>query len=251
MRVIERFQAIVQATAKTLGYEIHKIGKVSFGRASIADVYITGSGIEVGALDGPLQVPPTAKVKYVDRFPVSELRKQYPELDPARFVDVDIVDDGELLRTIGDTSQDFVIANHLLEHCQDPIGALGNMLRVLKPNGILYMAVPDKRFTFDVDRPVTHIHHLLQDFKDGGVSSRRAAFEEWVRCVAKVQGDTEVETQVDKLMRDDYSIHYHAWTQLEIMELVLTLRREMHLQFEIELVHKSGVEVILVLRKTG
>jgi len=251
MRVIERLQAMIQATARALGYEIHKIGKVSFGRTSIAEVYISGNGIEIGALDGPLEVPPTAEVKYIDRFPVSELRKQYPELNSAHFVDVDIVDDGEVLRTIGDASQDFVIANHLLEHCQDPIGALCNMFRVLKLNGILYMAVPDKRFTFDVGRPVTPIHHLLQDFKDGGVSSRRAAFEEWVRCVAKVEGDTEVERQIDKLMRDDYSIHYHSWTQLEVIELVLALRREMNLQFEIELVHKSGVEVILILRKAG
>ena len=37
-------------------------------------------GIEIGALHHPLPVPPEARVRYVDRMPVSELRRQYPEL---------------------------------------------------------------------------------------------------------------------------------------------------------------------------
>ena len=61
----------------------------------------------------------------------------------------------ESLATIPDGSQDFVIADHFIEHCQDPISALTIHFRVLKTGGILYMAVPDKRFTFDKDRPVT------------------------------------------------------------------------------------------------
>ena len=38
------------------------------------------------------------------------------------------------------------------------------MLRVLKSNGVLYLALPDKRFTFDQDRPVTPYEHLKRDY---------------------------------------------------------------------------------------
>ena len=99
---------------------------------------------------------------------------------------VDIVDDGERLETIGDLTQDFVIANHFIEHSQNPIGAIENMLRVLKHGGILYLAVPDKRYTFDIDRPVTTIEHLLQDYEQGPQWSKRQHFEEWSRFIDKI-----------------------------------------------------------------
>jgi predicted SAM-dependent methyltransferase len=56
---------------------------------------------------------------------------------------VDVVDDDERVSTIGDATQDLVIANHFLEHYEDPLGALGIMIRVLRPGGVLYLAVPD------------------------------------------------------------------------------------------------------------
>ena len=116
--------------------------------------------MEVGALHQPLPVPDRAHVAYVDRLPLNELRRHYPELDGYDLVEPDILDDGESLGSLADGSQDFVIANHFIEHTQDPLGTIANHLRVLRPGGILYMAVPDKRFTFDRDRPPTTIDHL-------------------------------------------------------------------------------------------
>ena len=87
----------------------------------IAATFLRGTGIEIGALHEPLIVPRRVTVRYVDRMRSPQLRHQYPELSRADLVDVDIVDDGELLATIPDGSQDFVVANHFIEHCQDPI----------------------------------------------------------------------------------------------------------------------------------
>jgi hypothetical protein len=90
--------------------------------------YLHGEGIEIGALHNPLEVPRSARVGYVDHLPVEELREHYPGLadEPLVEVDVvvDVVDDGERFSTIGDATQDFVIANHFLEQCEDPLGAL-------------------------------------------------------------------------------------------------------------------------------
>jgi SAM-dependent methyltransferase len=127
---------------------------VPFNRDAIAARFLRGDGLEIGALHNPLPVPSGARVRYVDRMPVSELERQYPELRGKALVPVDVIDDGERLASVPDASVDFVIANHFLEHCQDPIGALGTMFRAVRPGGIVYLAIPDKRFTFDVDRDV-------------------------------------------------------------------------------------------------
>jgi len=44
-------------------------------------------------------------------------------------------------------SQDFIIANHVLEHVINVIQSVRRWYEVLKPNGILYLSVPDWRFT--------------------------------------------------------------------------------------------------------
>ena len=86
---------------------------------------------------------------YVDRMAEDQLRGHYPELSDFPLVKVDVIDDGEKLSTFEPGSQDFIIANHFLEHTQDPIGTMARFLEVLRPRGILFMAVPDKRYTFD------------------------------------------------------------------------------------------------------
>src|SRR5437868_3016790 len=60
-------------------------------RQIVANAYLWGEGIEVGALSNPLPPPPGARVKYVDRMSVDDLRRQYPELASYDLVPVDII----------------------------------------------------------------------------------------------------------------------------------------------------------------
>ena len=99
-------------------YYIHKDNL----RYNISNNYIKGQGIEVGALHNPLIINSfNAKVKYLDRMNEVELRKHYPELSNLNLVSIDIIDNGDKLLTISNASQDFIIANHMLEHCVNPI----------------------------------------------------------------------------------------------------------------------------------
>ncbi len=221
----------------------------TLNRELISNTYIRGVGIEIGALHNPLRVPKVAEVKYVDRMLEADLRRQYPELGEFDLVNVDIVDDGEDLRTIGNYTQDFVIANHFLEHCQNPIKAIENMLRVLKPDGILYLAVPDKRYTFDCDRPLTSIEHILKDYKEGPNWSKRLHFDEWVCYVDKITDEDEIQARVNYLMDMDYSIHYHALTQIEMLDLITTLKKNLNFGFEVQCALANGIEDIFVLRR--
>jgi predicted SAM-dependent methyltransferase len=177
----------------------------------------------------------------------SDLRRQYEELAGYRLVETDIIDNGEELTTIEDHSQDFVIANHFLEHCQNPIRTVQNLLRVLKPAGVLYLAIPDKRFTFDVDRPCTTVEHVTRDFVDGPAWSKHQHFEEWSRLVNKVSDEARLAEDVRRLIKIDYSIHFHVWSAPELLELVSALGR--FASFELELLVRNGPETILILRK--
>lgn len=226
----------------------HRYLPKSLNRERIAKWYLKGDGIEIGALNSPLTIPESAKVRYVDRMSVSELMTHYP-LKEKSLVPVDIIDTGERLETITDFTLDFVVANHFLEHCQNPIEAVVNMLRVLKGDGILFMAIPDKEYTFDKDRLPTSLSHLLKDYEEGPACSKREHFREWVTEVEKVKEAKEVEKRMTLLMASDYSIHFHAWTQSEMMELLVILKKQFHLPFLIELIFKYGHEVIFILKK--
>lgn len=219
-------------------------------REAVASHYLKGTGIEIGALHNPLKVPRSVRVHYVDRMTVAELRKQYPELASKELVEADIIDDGEKLATIGDGTQDFVIANHFLEHCEDPIDALSNLVRVLRKDGILYMCVPDKRYTFDIDRPITALEHLVKDHTEGPGWSRNSHLDEWVRLVEKVKTEAEIQRRFEYLLGINYSIHYHVWTQTEMFELIQNLRDQFDFPIELEMFMKNNGEALLILRKT-
>ncbi len=223
-------------------------GDDRIGRPEVARAYIRGRGLEIGALHRPLRLPAKAHASYVDRLPEPQLRLQYPELNRHRLVTVDVVDEAERLGTVADESQDFVIANHFLEHCEDPIGTLKTFLRVLRPGGVIYLTAPDKRYTFDRDRPVTSLEHLLRDHEEGPAWSRREHFEEYVRLALGVTDPFECDLRVEHLLATDYSIHYHVWTQKELAELLTAVMDD--LGFEIELFLKRKYELITVLRKS-
>nr|WP_233101960.1 methyltransferase domain-containing protein [Variovorax sp. IB41] len=219
-------------------------------RAAIARHFLRGQGLEIGALHNPLALPPGATARYVDVAPIEVLRERFPEA-AERIRAPDIVDDGELLATVADASQDFLIANHLLEHCEDPIGAIETFVRVVRPGGMIFMAVPDKRYTFDLPRAVTSVEHAIRDHVWGPGVSRRAHYEEWLRVIDGKRGK-ELEALTEAFMRERTNIHFHVWTVTEMFALLLAARNEVGLPFDIRLAHVDPprLEVVWVLEVT-
>ena len=218
-------------------------------RRRLARRYLHGDGLEIGALHRPLRLPPDATVRYVDRVDLAALRGQYPELAGEKLVEVDVIDDGEKLESQPDASADFIIANHFIEHTEDPLGALANHLRVLRPGGILYLAVPDRRRTFDAARQPTPLDHIVHDHMEGPSQSRRAHQEEWARLVEKVSAG-DVTARVCALEQSNYSIHFHVWTPSEFRTLLDYARKEAALPLVVETVQENEQEFIVILRRT-
>jgi len=221
------------------------------GRDLIAANYLKGDGIEIGALHSPAKLPESAKVRYVDLLTREELIKKFPGLQPDDIVEVDVLDNAETLTALDDASQDFVVANNVLEHCKDPIGTIRNMLRVLRDDGILYLTVPDKRYTFDRDRGITSLEHLIRDHGEGPGQSKREHYEEYARPCARASDDTEVEEKVKLCIGKDEVIHFHVWTQVEIIDLLAYLSKAQGASMLLECFVRNGVDVTFALRKLG
>lgn len=181
------------------------------------DGYLTmlsGTGIEIGALHRPCIVP-HLKVHYVDRMTKAELLLQYPELAGLPIVEADIIDDGQKLATLPDESQDFVIANHVIEHMVSPIDALLNWGRVLKKGGRLFLAAPDKRYTFDKQRAITPLAHVIDDHYRPNAERDFEHFVDFALHVScrtfNVRPEAEHREFAKHLWDINYSIHYHVW----------------------------------------
>jgi SAM-dependent methyltransferase len=239
---------------------------ISYFRNFISKRFIAGEGIEKGALHSPLTLFNDAKVRYVDRLGTEELKMHYPELQEARLVEPDIIDNGEMLFEIKNDTLDFVVANHMLEHCENPLGAVRSHIDKLKTGGVCFYSVPDKRYSFDRSRKKTDFNHLIHDDKFGPESSRKQHYEEWVEKVCKI---TFVDNGVEKFkwheglkdllrnhkieslnsgqLRDildemNYSIHFHVWDHNSFLDFIVKAN-------SIECFVHNQSELIILLRK--
>jgi glycosyltransferase involved in cell wall biosynthesis/SAM-dependent methyltransferase len=143
---------------------------------------LSGAGLEIGALHAPTRLPAGTTVQYVDAFSKREAAELFPELDPARLVDVDhVVDvDVEGLGRFPDASQDFVVANLVIDHLANPLRFLAEAFRVIRPGGHLVITAPDKRFTFDRDRPSTAFDTVLDAFHEKSVRAPDQPYMEFL-----------------------------------------------------------------------
>lgn len=186
-------------------------------RASFARL-LRGEGLEIGALVDPLPIPHATRVYYSDWLAPDAIERMYPG---GRLPD--LVSDSESFPTIADESYDFVVANHVLEHLTDPIRALIEWRRILKPDGLLMLALPDKRFTFDATRPRTPLPHLLSDHSSDAPPAvrNRRHLDEWAEHVEGLRrGSSEHARWIEQQLRDGYAVHNHVWIPRDILDVL-------------------------------
>jgi len=206
-------------------------------------------GIEIGALDAPTPLSRGTRVRYVDFRPADELAARYPELDASTFVPIDVIDDAERLTTFGTACVDFIIANQMLEHCENPLGTLRRHLAVVRPGGWLFYAVPDRRVTFDHRREVTRFEHLVADDRDGGEASRHGHHLEWATLVNGVVGKEAAEKFAQATLASRYSIHFHVWDSSAWLDFLVRSRTYLQTAFEVRYFEFTGTEIVCVLRR--
>lgn len=195
-------------------------------RRELSQKYIKkGPGIEIGPTFLPVPLKKGIKVTYVDVVDTPTLLKTYPDLKTKPVVPIDVVDDGETLTKFKDSSVHFIIANHFLEHTVDPLKTIKNFLRVLKPDGLIFMAIPDMRATFDRDRLLTPVDHFIRVHEQGKDPDLNRHYEECVRLIEKKPA-AEVKARVKFLKDTHFSIHYHTFTLENFLPLIEYLQQQ-------------------------
>ena len=126
----------------------------------------TAVGLEIGALDKPIIPPSSPHVFYVDHADSEALRCKDladPYVNVNRLVHVSGVwGEASLAEAAARVAPvDFVVASHVLEHVPDLIAWLQELASVLKPHGEVRLAIPDRRYTFDVLRAETRASDVL------------------------------------------------------------------------------------------
>lgn len=130
-------------------------------------------GLEVGPLDHPIVSKSEGSVFYVDHASRPDLAAKYANdpnvADVAKIVEVDFVWGVNSLRQAipPHLSFDYVIASHVIEHVPDVIGWLREVSDVLKAGGMLCLAIPDRRYTFDHLRQLTTLADLVDGYLHG------------------------------------------------------------------------------------
>jgi|NOAtaT_7_FD_contig_101_887442_length_1061_multi_2_in_0_out_0_1 SAM-dependent methyltransferase len=149
------------------------------------------------------------------------------------------------LHCIEDSSYDFILSSHCIEHLANPLEGLAEWIRVLKQDGLLVLVVPHKDGTFDHRRPVTSLEHLIKDF-DGHIDEGDMThLEEILRLhdLSKDPGAGNFQLFQERSKRnvENRCLHHHVFDTRMAVEVV----NYMGLQIlAVELFHPYHIVII-------
>jgi len=243
------------------------VDRVSFLQSLID---IAGMGLEIGPSYNPVVSKASgARVEVVDHASTEQIRAKYrdvPGVNADRIEDVDfVIDGGRRLRdVVGKPSfYDYVIASHVIEHTPDMISFLQDCDCLLKAGGHLLLAIPDKRYCFDVYRPISTTGDVLQAFVEGRTRHPAGKAFDHVSSLAilTAQGERTLQNSVAaaydlfKLVQNSSDYHdIHAWqyTPSSFRLIVQDLNALGLLQLrEVEFRDTVGPEFYFVLSSNG
>jgi SAM-dependent methyltransferase len=132
----------------------------------LRDVNRQGLGLEIGPSHNPVAPKKEGyRVHIMDHLSQDGLVEKYKEhgVQLDNIEAVDFVWNGQPFRELtgGEHQYDWIIASHVIEHAPDLIGFLNECESILKPDGVLSLAVPDKRYCFDHFRPVSGLGKVI------------------------------------------------------------------------------------------
>lgn len=238
-----------------------------------------GRGLEIGPLHSPIVTADVADVCYVDVFSQDQLRANYAHdsnVDLGEIPEIHFVLSGpEGVRPLSEAVRPaapfaWVVASHVVEHVPDVISWLAEIAEVLDDGGQLLLAVPDRRFSFDILRPSTTVGQMLQAHNLRETRpSVRAVYDALRSAVTVGAGDAwrgvipgdearvhDLAGTMDQVQRarDGHYVDSHVWTftPSSFVEQVAELGRLELCDFVVEKVvptAENDLEFYAVLRR--
>jgi SAM-dependent methyltransferase len=231
------------------------------------------SGLEIGPLDRPLvKREGQREIFYADHASRTVLQNKSsndPNVSVEDIPDIDYII-SPLPLTLG-RKFDYIVASHVGEHVPDLLGWLKALLMWLNPDGILILALPDKRYTFDCYRELSTVGQLIEAFlqqrRRPSISSVYDAFSRSVRADAWAlwegvpppqpfeniySPELALQLAIETHEKDDYrDVHCWVLTVDSFRQMLEELRKLDLLDFEwVRLIHpqKYQLEFIVSLR---
>jgi len=159
------------------------------------------------------------------------------------------INDGADLSSISDATYDVILSCHSIEHFANPIKALKEWCRVLKSDGYLLLIIPHKDGTFDHNRPITKLPHLIQDYEMNIDENDNTHFEEVIN-LHDIDLDKGVLSKEDLIVRtrDNFNnrcVHHHVFNTPLVVELADYMKLQI-LQIE----HFNPFNIVILLKKS-
>lgn len=148
-------------------------------------------GLEIGPSYSP--IAPKRKgycVETVDYLSADDLKEHYKN-DGVNLEAIEPVDyiwkGGSYYQLIQKEGYyDYIIASHMIEHSTDFCGFLNDCSKMMKKNGILRLAVPDKRYCFDCYRATTGLAEIVNNaYRPAQLQSVGAVAEFYMNVVMR------------------------------------------------------------------
>jgi SAM-dependent methyltransferase len=141
------------------------------------------------------------------------------EITPRRH----LIAEATQLTDIPDASYDLLLASHVLEHIANPLRALEEWRRVVRPSGHILLIMPHRDNTFDHRRAITTLEHMREDAARGTDESDLSHLEESLRLHdLKRNRDTKSRRELEQHLAENLarrSIHHHVFVSRSVVEM--------------------------------
>src|SRR6185437_16861538 len=130
--------------------------------------------------------------------------------------------EGSDLGAVRPSRYDFLLSSHNLEHFANPIKALKEWQRVVRPDGHFIIVLPHYAKTFDKRRKPTVVSHMLEDFANNTQEDDLSHVEEVFQAHRLNPGQMP-DDDLRALLMDNFShrmIHHHCFDETNSRELL-------------------------------
>jgi len=234
-----------------LYFTINRLYKI---RNDYASHYITGDGYEIGAQNSPVSCNHACKILYIDYLSKRESSQKY-DIPENECVEVDIVADANNLDAIPSDSASFIIANHVLEHSPNPIGAILGWLRILEAKGRLFLTLPNyKSNEFDFEKIPTPINHFERDY-ERAKNKKDITTEHIYEHIQIIDGIDPTNEQIFKqryeaIIESNLHTHYHVFDRKNVLELLHVIHQKTPIMLVNTFSFDNSFELLLIIEKS-
>lgn len=128
------------------------------------------------------------------------------------------------------------------------------MLRVLKVGGVIYLAIPDKNYTYDKNRKTSTIKHLISDYINGDDPNYLDKdldehyldyFKNVTNHVDRIEDPIKLKERCDHAKATSLDVHFHVYEFDQIIELFVVARENFNFNYKILDIIKNELEVLI------